>query len=343
MTMLQRLSYYRLPVFQAPDAPTTPSSAPSSTTPSAPASSADVSGASPASTPASTPETPSSPTPASTEAGTGVDFDLFFGDSPDERTEPSPAPGPSPSEPPKAEETPPKAPAQVAPAGTEAPKPAATPETATSAPTEPSQAAAPELDPYDPGALANHLNQNEAQVVQHLAENQFKLSAEDIEALESNTAAFVPTLLARTFVKAQQNMLMQMGRLMPVMMQKQTQMLQRNTENETKFYSRWPDIKKDQHGDLVRQYAVVYRQMNPTKTLQEMIEAVGPMVMMSANITPSAPGAPPKAASPMAPAGNGRPQPSPFTPAAAVAGGASPTTAPQLAPYEAMFVGNPDE
>jgi hypothetical protein len=169
----------------------------------------------------------------------------------------------------------------------------------------------------------------------------FKLSPEEIEALETNTVEAVPKLLAKSFVKMQQNMLSQMARMIPGMMQKQTVMMQRHGENEQKFYARWPDLKKDVHGEKVMQYAAVYRQMNPQATLEQMIDAVGPMVMMASGVVPStAPGtASPQSVqpSPMAPALGARPQPSPFVPAAPNGGGASPQQVPDVHPAVAML------
>lgn len=327
------------PVFQAPDSPTT--SAPSS--------------ASPASTPSTTPSaTPASenPSPPSSDVvsspSDGADsslgsFDFMFGPEggdPSEGLGSSPpgtvTPEPKPAQPAQAE------PAKPA---VKAPEPAKPdPATATPAPTEttsPTTATQPQptLDPFDPGALARHLTENEQEVVQHVADTLFKLSDKDVEALESDTVGTIPKLLARAFVASQRNFLMQMQNIVPMMVQRHGEVTKRHSEAEGEFYSRWPDIKKDQHGPLVMQYAAVFRQMHPQATRKEMIEALGPMVMMAAKVVPSVTqpsGTVPKA-SPMI-NGNGRaPQPAPFVPAGPSAGGGAPSTAPQPTVYETMF------
>lgn len=276
--------------------------------------------------------------PSSSEEVEGVDFSSIFGDG-EEVAPLAPEPSPAPAAAPPAAVQP-AAGAEPAPGPTLAPAPAPG-APAAPASTDPASAPSAQLDPYDPGALFSALQKDEKTAVQHVAETMFKLSAEEIEALESNTVEVIPQLLAKGFVKAQMNMFQQMSRMIPAMMQKQTQMMQKHSENENKFYARWPDLKKDQHGNLVMQYASVYRQMNPSVSLEEMIEAVGPMVMMAAKVQPSL-----RPASPGAPAAvNGvRPaQPSPFVPAGAASGGASPATTPELSPVEAMFVGDPSE
>lgn len=303
------------------------------------------SGVEPASTPVSTPAPASvessAPEPA---ANTDVDLSFIFGNEGDDPADTIVAPvvtppvAATPAPPP----VPPVPPAGVEPAKPATPAPAVPAEPVTPAapaPTEPTSAAAPQLDPFDPTALASALVKDEAAAVQHVADTIFKLSDEEIEALESNTAETVPKLLAKAFIKSQVNMLQQMGRLVPMMVTRHGVVMKRHAENEGKFYSRWPDIKADneQHKALVNQYAAVYRQMNPTSTLQEMIERLGPMVMMAANIVPTLPGAQPASTSPLAPAGLRPPQPSPFQPAGPVGGGATPSTPQQLSDVEMMF------
>lgn len=349
------------PVFQMPDAPTSP--APSAGT-SAPASTPS---SAPATTPSAAPSTslpnvatPSTPPLDSAPSADAVSssFEFMFGP---EGGDPLEGPGLSPP----TTVTPEPKPAQ--PAQAEPVKPAATasepakpdPGLATPAPTEatsPTPQAQPEqpnLDPYDPGTLAAHLAQNEEQVVQHVADNLFKLSDKDVEELESNTVGAIPKLLARSFVAAQKNFLMQLATLVPRMVQAHGEVTKRHSEAEGEFYSRWPDLKKDQAitmagkpttiGNLVMSYAAVFRQMNPQASRKDAIEAVGPMVMMAAGVTPSVPGQtqqPQAQTSPMAPTNGARqPQPSPFVPAGPSAAGAVPTTRPELNPVEALFVG----
>ena len=62
--------------------------------------------------------------------------------------------------------------------------------------------------------------------------------------------------------------------------------MRQNDQNADKFYERWPMIKKSEHSELVNKYGVVYRQMHPSASLEQMIEDLGPMVMMAGRIAP---------------------------------------------------------
>lgn len=319
-------------VFQSPDSPSSPAPAAGSDTPS-------VAPASPSPAPESTPSPSGAPPEGAAETS---DFEFMFGteggDPVDQGLGSSPpvtaSPEPKPPQPAPAQPEKPAAkveePAKPAPAATPAPTEATSPTTAT----QPS----PTLDPYDPGTLARHLADNEEAVIQQLADSQFKLSDKDVEALESNVTEAIPRLLAKVAVTMQRNFLTQLATVVPRMVHTHGEVTKRHTEAENEFYQRWPDVKKDLHGQTVLQYAAVYRQMHPEATRKEMIEAVGPMVMMAAKVVPSAQVSP----SPMTNGAGRPPQPAPFVPAGPSAGGgAVPSTAPELSPIEAMFLGEP--
>jgi hemolysin-activating ACP:hemolysin acyltransferase len=281
--------------------------------------------ASTASPPATSPESSTGTGEAS--GGEAFDFSAIF-DAPSE-IPPAPAKPAEvvapPAKPPTAPEVPPASPPA---APVEAP-----PAPAAAKPVEPTPApAAPQadtLDPYDPSSLSRHLAANEAAAVQFTAENMFKLTPEEVEALETNMVEAVPKLMAKAFVKSQLNALEQMSRLVPAMIQRQTAILKQNSDNESKFYARWPDIKQAQHEGLVRKYAAVYKQMHPNTTLEQMIEDLGPMVMMAARVVPQPPVS-------HASATNGRgPPPPPFVPAGA--GATNTSKAVELNPVEVMF------
>ena len=311
----------------AAPAPTSQTPAPSPSTPS------------PSPTPAGgTPPAQATPSPISdgVGGGDGDSWSSIFDDSPTapgvtaEIVQPPPVAQPpvSPQPPPAATpQTPPVAPL-AQPAGQPG---AATPQT-------PPQAA---FDRFDPGTLAHHLASNEAAALEYVAQNVFRLTPQEVEALETNVVDTIPKLLAKVFVKSQQNVLSQLATMVPTMIQRQTVAMRLNDQNADKFYERWPMIKKSEHSDLVNKYGSVYRQMHPQATLEQMIEDLGPMVMMAGRIPPQlaaqAPSGQPVNPAAQRAAANGRsPPPSPFVPA----GSAAPTaasTAPEVSPWEAMF------
>ena len=238
----------------------------------------------------------------------------------------SPTPAPAAAAPAAPAVVPPAVvPAPVAPA-TPAVAAPATPGTPAVAPaTGPQEATASIPSPAEPGKIADAMLANEQDFVAHMAANDFKLSPEDIQAIETDVVGFIPTMLSRMYMKAQVNTLKQMERIVPAMIARQTKVMARNAENTGKFYSRWPSLNQTEHGNTVNRLAVTYRQMNPTASLEQMIEDLGPIVMMTAKVpmtaVPNGQGGPHAAAAPV-----GRPAapPSPFRPAATAAASGAP-------------------
>lgn len=263
----------------------------------------------------------------------------------------SPTPAPSALEPAAAPAASPVPATPQPPAGAEPPKPAVEPVVAATqvalaspSPQDGATPQVPHLDPSDPVSIAHHLATNEQAAIDALATSMFKLTPEEVEALETDTVGTIPKLLAKGYVKAQHTMLSQLGRLIPQMIQRHTAVVVRNNENKGKFFSRWPDLKPDLHGALVDKYGATYRAMHPQATMEQMIEDLGPMVMMAAKVVPSvAPAASATPAAPMAPVGaNGRPpQPSPFVPA--VGGGGAPSPGEEPEAWAAMFADQPGQ
>src|SRR5262245_53557191 len=329
--------------------PPGPSSSPSAA-PSGPSDSGSgSSNSAPSSSPTSSPSPPSSPSPSSTPGGAGEAFDfgsMFEGPTDSvaalAATAAPPVTGPEPAQPPPPTEVPPAAPA----AAVEAPpkdarvEPAAAPDAAKVASdqsTTPQAAKLPAFDEYDPINLSQHLAQNEAAAQKFIAEQMFQLTPQEKESLEQDVIGTIPQLLAKVFVRSQYNVLQQMGKMIPVMMQRHLEATKRNSAGEDKFFKRWNGLDPEKHGDTARKYAAVYRQMHPQASLDQMIEDLGPMVMMAHKVAPTLPTAKPgPAANPVSQAANGRsPPPSPFVPA-----GAGPTSAPRtpdLEAWEAMF------
>lgn len=308
----------------------TPSSSVEGATP-APASldaSASGTSSSPTPSPGGVTPPPAAPQPSATPAssdlvggGDTLDFDAIFGPSGTEEGAVIPPPQAAQPQQPPAQT--PQAPA--APQQEQAPQAAAQqPPAQQVQPQAPAQSGLV-LDPADPMTLARALHASEAQAVEHVSREMFALSREDAEALEADVIGTLPKLFAKAFVKTQVNLLSQLGEIVPRMLQKAEGSRKRSSQNEAKFYARWPHLEAEKHGDLVARYGAVYRQMHPQATVEQMIEHLGPMVMMAAGVNPTAP-QPQKAqqASPAQP--NGRaPQPTPFVPAMGGSGGQSQT------------------
>lgn len=318
-----------LPVF-APEGSAgspTPSAAPATPAPSG----GESSGAS-SSGSSSTSESPASPpSSGAVETPSGEDpFDFAsFLDGTSEGVIEPPLSAPPPPKP-SSEVTPPS----VGEGGAQAQKPDATagetPKPAQAGPQEGAGTApSPPLTPAEPLKIAEGLLQHEAALTQHVAKELFKLSPEEVEALEANAVEAIPNLLAKGYVKSQYNLMRQLAQVVPAMIQKQTAVMQRVQDSQSRFYDRWKDagIDRVKHGDLVTKYAMVYRQANPQATREQMIEDLGPMVIMAAKIAPPTPAPAGRGNGQRAPAGAARPpQPPPFVPAVGGAAAGSATT-----------------
>lgn len=168
-------------------------------------------------------------------------------------------------------------------------------------PQEPSPEASeprPSFTPADPISMARAMAANEAAFVEHLAQTEFALTQEDIQGLEEDAVSYTPKLLARTYMKMQLNLMGHLARVVPAMIQAHNQTTSQNSERETSFYAKWPDLNKKEYKDTVQRYARAYRSANPQASFEQMTEELGPMLMALLKINPSAPAAPASGAQP---------------------------------------------
>lgn len=308
----------------APDGPSGGGAAPSGGgSPAAPAASPAPapSGGSDAS-PAAAPSSPSGAAPSG-DAPVALPDDPFAGmggDGDDAVEEPSPAPKPVAAQPPAPvvdPKAPPVAPATPAVPEAQPPAPAAAP--ATPGPSEASQPPIP--TPGEPAKMGEAILANLEAFADHLATTpDFAMSPEDIEAFNTDMTTALPKFAARVFLRAQASALNQMERVVPAVIERYMKVSAARDESSGKFYSRWPQLNKQAHGGLVDRMARTFRAENPKASLDEMVEALGPYVMMAAKVpfqqsaAPNGNQQPHPASSPLRPTGN-RPPPSPFVPA----------------------------
>lgn len=239
-------------------------------------------GASPGTSPTPSP----SGTPGAPDASNAA-YD-FLGDVFGTPTTSLAAPTPAPASPGAAEPQLAPAPAQQVPQP-EA-QPTAAPQAAQAQPGQvqqpqqgtqvPSQAGpSASYDPADPVSLARGLVENYAAAVDHLAER-FALSPQDLEALETDVGGQIPRILARHAVYMQAQFLTQLGNIVPKMIERQQEVQTRHATNVDAFYRAWPSIDRVKHDPVVREVARTFRQMNPQMPTEQMIEAIGPYVLM---------------------------------------------------------------
>lgn len=290
--------------------------------------------AAPAAAPGATPSPGAAASPAVTEVpASALNFDELFGTPGGDETPPPVVVPPAAVTPPVAQPAAPVAapaapvaPAVVPPAADQPP------------PVAPGPQASPP-NPAEPASLAQALGQNGAEIVKALATNDFKLTAEEASGLETNPVEVIQTLMAKTFLRAQQAALMTMATVIPAMMKAQTAVSSKSKETMDSFFGQFPNLNPKDHGETIRRIAVAYRQANPSAPSDQAIREVGAMVMSMVGSQPpsSANGAVASAPQPVVRA----PQPSPFVPA----GSASPVSSPQpvqASPWDVLGM-NPEE
>lgn len=304
-----------------------PASSPSSGSSSSPAPGSSPPSAAPSPAPAQQSRSaesappPSSPPPGPTSlpdgsddgAGDPFNFDTIFTvrDPLTELTQPEPAAPATqqPQQPPQPAA--PEAPPQVAPAAptaaSQAPPPAVQ-----------STQSPPSVVLSDPESLSTALRQNEAAAIEHIAQNAFALSQQEIEALEADVVGTLPKLMAKVMVKTQQSFFSNLGKIVPAMLQAHNQSATRVKEAEDQFFGAWPDLAKPELKDVVARTAKAFRMANPQMPREQMIKEVGIIVSHMAGVPLRQQNAQP-GTQPAAPAANGhRPvQPSPWVPAGA--------------------------
>jgi hypothetical protein len=217
-----------------------------------------------------------------------------------------------------------------APAGAQGEPPApatATPPVAPQAPQAPPQApaAAPTGDVQQPPRSQLETTMeglrtaaNQTALADWAAQNLFKLSEEDITALDTNAADIIPKLMGRAYTRAMESAVNLIKNLVPEMVNSgittQQTAEKRASEALNEFYQSNPHLSADQHGAAVDKWARSFRAANPSASRADAIAFVGKAVSAEFGIWPSqngtgAPSA--KRAPPFAPARQGGRAPTP--------------------------------
>lgn len=306
----------RAPEGETGAAPSASGGEPSSGSPT-PSGDSGGSGAPAAASPEPTaPSTPSSPAPVSDDV---FEFPADVTDEgyTDEEVVLQPE---VPQQPVTQPEVPPVAPQAVAPTTPEVP--------AAPTGTAPQQ---PSLTPADPMGIARVMRENEPALIEHLAQTEFALSPEDIQGLEEDAVSYTPKLLAKTYVRMQQNMMAQLARVVPAMLSAHSEISKRSEKSESTFFERWPGLKKEEYLPQVRQAAQMYRRMNPNVSKEEMIEELGQILSIRLKVPLTAVPSP----RPTAPQGQRPVHTSPpFRPA--MGGPASVPSQPESSPWDGL-------
>lgn len=208
---------------------------------------------------------------------------------------------PPPAVPASAEPIAPAAPpAPPAPVAAAQPAPPAPPE-----PPAPQPAAAPGQPPAPESARAPELTieQHRDKFVPQLAA-MYKLTDADVEELRVNPGEALPKLAGRLHYEVQMATYHGLLSVLPHVIAQQMRTQADNQQNEAAFFDKWPALKtaasNPQSLGVITNAISVYRQLNPTASLEDTIAQAGLAAMMTLRLPLPVPGV-----APAPPAGNG--------------------------------------
>jgi len=269
--------------------------------------------------------------------------DLLSGDTPDlveevieseasvEEEAPKPAPAPAAAAEPVA-----PVPAPAAPVADPAvPAPAAAAPVEGAEPSQP-QPAAPQTVEEERRVLRENYTRARTEMETALATTHYKLDDAVKAALDSgDTTALsevIPKVAAKVHMDAMTSAVAHVMQYMPQMLG--NLMVQREVETKAQndFFTAWPQLKMDTHGQVIQRLGLAYRQANPAASAADFIRDVGAQATLALKL----------------PINNGTvPVPAPraaaFRPAGAGGGGGlTPAPRAELNPFEALALSGDD-
>lgn len=117
-----------------------------------------------------------------------------------------------------------------------------------------------------------------------LAEHVYRLTDEDVAELNENPAAYIPKVAARVYLDCISASFQQFVTYLPRMVHQVLEAREGINEQETKFYSAWPQLAA--HKDKVLRMGASYRKENPTASMEDFINEVGAQAMVALRLSP---------------------------------------------------------
>lgn len=156
--------------------------------------------------------------------------------------------------------------------------------------------------------------------------NQYALTEEMAEELDTDAGKAIPRLMARVYVDAVTATVGHIVSNMPALLEVALAKRSNNEGAEAAFFEAWPQLNAAEHKETVSRFGVSYRQLYPTATREQFIRDVGAQSMVALRIpVEPAPAAEPEAepiavavapfrpAASTAPGGGTQPPKNPFT------------------------------
>src|SRR5262249_1694019 len=116
-------------------------------------------------------------------------------------------------------------------------------------------------DPF--GFQADSLKAQEQQFIDALAQQEYQIAPEEMDAFLSGDGATVSRALARVHVNAVGSVLRVVAQQLPMYMNNMMQRHQQTSSREDQFWKANPHLNKAQHYQLAMSTAKAYIQMNP--------------------------------------------------------------------------------
>lgn len=142
-----------------------------------------------------------------------------------------------------------------------------------------------------------------------LSQNLYALSEEERNALDTDAVGAIPGLLSRVHLESAKNTMSLIQSLVPKMVQEGVQNAlqgqKKAGEAMSEFFAAWPGLNQREHGQLVDQFAKMFRSANPKASRQDAIKFVGAAIHAHLGLMPQqrqANGTQPARAQPFAPA-----------------------------------------
>jgi hypothetical protein len=132
------------------------------------------------------------------------------------------------------------------------------------------QGAAPASSPSEPQSFVEQLDANRQAMIDSLAQDVFKLSKEETDALELDVIGTAPKLLARVYYESVRATINHIQNFVPRLIEQYMQVNKAREETENAFYGKYTGLNKAKHHEDVVKFATTFRQVNPNVTQDEL-------------------------------------------------------------------------
>ena len=118
------------------------------------------------------------------------------------------------------------------------------------------------------------------QVLDRVAQEQYQLTEEEIEAISTQPEEAIPRLLSRVYLDAVQGAMQAIMMQMPQLVQNTLQQKTQAEQAEEQFFSKWGKLRDEKYYDDIRRVAQAYRATDPNLPTERLMDLVGVQVSL---------------------------------------------------------------